>query len=163
MNKLNLGIGISDPIQGYINIDPLPVKIEDPNKAQWIKQGDFRNLEQCGIKKDSVDEIRASHVLRNVHIVLLQSVISSWVNALRSGGELYIESLDAEMIGNIIAYQQMSLDSINLMIYGDNPKAMLSGLYSLTTIESFLNQFGFETIEKGYIDRLNFFIKARKI
>lgn len=161
--KLNLGIGIKDPMEGYINLDILPAKLDDVNKSQWIKQGDFRNPVNAGIVKNSVNEIRASHILRNIHVTQLGAVINNWKEVLTQGGELYIETLDAELVGNLLAYQQFPLESINLMIYGDNPKAPLCGMYSLTTIEPLLNTIGFETLEKGYIDRLNMFIRVRKL
>ena len=161
--KLNLGIGIKDPMEGYVNLDILPVKIEDATKAQWIKQGDFRNPASANLNKSSFDEIRVSHIIRNIHVTQLGLVINNWKELLIQGGELYLEFLDAELVGNLLAYQQLPLESINMMIFGDNPKAQFCGLYSLTAIEPLLHNLGFETIEKGYIDRLNAFIRVRKL
>ena len=79
--KLNLGAG-SAPIEGYVNLDHktddeiYPLKIED----------------------NSVDEVRASHVLEHFSHHIVADVIAEWVRVLKPGGVLKIAVPDFEWI-----------------------------------------------------------------
>lgn len=79
--RLNLGAG-SSPIPGYRNID--------------LKDGD--DIRQLGLQPESVDEIRASHVLEHIPNADVYPTVRSWVEALRPGGRLRIAVPDLDWI-----------------------------------------------------------------
>lgn len=82
MVKLNLGAG-DIPLDGYINID-----IKDGKKAYPLD--DYAD--------NSVDEIRASHILEHFGINEVFKVLQHWVSKLRAGGILKIAVPDFGVI-----------------------------------------------------------------
>ena len=151
--KLNLGSG-QDIRLGYTNID-LIIGNKD------IEYGDFKNLNNCGIQPSSVDEILAINCIQYIRFNDLGNILVNWIDKLQIGGEMYIESLDSNMLGTTFTYDQKSIQDINQYLYPQE-KIVPCGLYSLMGIESFLNQNGCETQMKGYKD-LNFYIKIKRV
>lgn len=82
--RINLGAG-DRPIDGWENWD--------------IKDG--RPAFPLGVENDSVDEIRASHVLEHLSHRDAQYAVSNWCRALRPGGVLKIAVPDFEKISNL--------------------------------------------------------------
>lgn len=80
--RLNLGPGES-PIPGYVNLD-----IKDGQPAYPLK--DYAD--------NSVDEVRASHLLEHFGSAFTQQVLDEWVRVLKPGGRLKIAVPDMEVI-----------------------------------------------------------------
>ena len=149
--KLNLGCG-DDVRLGYVNIDMVP-------KTQDVRRGDFKKLSVSGINENSCEEILAIDVIEFVKITDIGACLEGWAKVLSSNGTLYIESLDYSYFGNLLAYEQVPIEHINQILFGS---AMpLQGIYSLATVESFLNQLGLNTVQKGFKD-FKFYLQVRK-
>jgi predicted SAM-dependent methyltransferase len=147
--KLNLGCG-DNVIQGYLNIDMLP-------KSANVTRGDIRNLTGIGIQDNSVEEIQAANVLEYLTFSSVGNVLAHWVQKLSKGGSLYIESIDLNVIGTMMAYDQIGIEVINQILYSNN----MQGLYNLTAIESHLNSIGCKTEIKGFRD-YKFYLRVTK-
>lgn len=81
-NKLNLGAGVR-PLLGYRNMD-----------IQTTGESVF----PLDIEDNSVDEIRASHILEHFPQAQIPVVLKDWVRALKPGGVLKIAVPDFEWI-----------------------------------------------------------------
>jgi predicted SAM-dependent methyltransferase len=94
--KLNLGSGPC-PIDGYDNVD--------------IKDGRLAYPLDC--EDESVDEIRASHVLEHFSHTITGKVVKHWVDKLKPGGCLKIAVPDFE----IIAKRYLAGEPVNVQGY----------------------------------------------
>lgn len=149
--KLNLGCG-ADVRDNYINVD---TNIANNDK---IKYADIRNLN--AIAGDGVvEEILAINVLECVKFSEFAHILKHWLDKIKSGGEIYIESLDSNMLGLVLLNNLVNMNDVNKMLFGDD-KSKLS-LHNLLTTEHQLNQNGFSTTTKGYRGD-KFFIRAVK-
>ena len=81
MIRLNLGSG-TQPLPGYLNLD-----IDDNNPVYPLSY-----------ENNSVDEIRASHILEHFSICDSIDVICEWHRVLKAGGELKIAVPDFALI-----------------------------------------------------------------
>lgn len=96
--RLNLGSGES-PMAGYVNID--------------LAHGGAYPL--SGYEDNSVDEVRASHLLEHFSHREVQAVIHEWVRVLKPGGLLKIAVPDFDKIVN--AYMNGAGDRIPIESY----------------------------------------------
>lgn len=80
--RLNLGSGAA-PLDGYYNLD-----IKDGNPAYPLD----------AYADNSVDEIRASHVLEHFSHTMTGDVVKHWVDKLKPGGVLKIAVPDFELV-----------------------------------------------------------------
>jgi predicted SAM-dependent methyltransferase len=79
--KLNLGAGAS-PLDGYVNVD-----IKNGENAYPLKYAD-----------NSVQEVRASHILEHFPRGQVADVLKEWVRVLKPGGELKVAVPDFDFI-----------------------------------------------------------------
>lgn len=82
MIRLNLGSG-GDYIPGFINVD-LYAKIAD---ARY-------DISKLPYDRNSVDEIRAYHVIEHFHYLESYEVLQEWHRALKEGGKIKLETPD---------------------------------------------------------------------
>lgn len=149
--KLNLQCG-PDIIVGYRNIDINPT-------AAGVEKGDFRNL--TNVINESVDEIRAINVVQLIHMAELTKVLNHWFSKLKKGGEIYIQAIDMNLVGNSTSYGQISIEDANKLIFGIPGNLLHLGIYDLNVIETNLNNGGIATVEKGYNGQ-SFWIRGTK-
>jgi hypothetical protein len=150
--KVNLECG-TNFLVGYKNIDSNP-------QHKLVEKGSFRDLTSLKVTDDSVEELNIGSALEKIHMSEIGQILGHWKQKLKVGGRLYIKSLDANLIGTALCYDQVSLDEANKNLFG-NPATPNKGLYSLTTMEIFLQRAGFKTIEKG-LTGFQFFIEVEK-
>lgn len=148
--KINLECG-NDVILGYKNLDMHPVH-------KLCEKGDFRNI---GVADGSVEEIRVGQALAKIHMTEIPSVLHHWKNKLQVGGRIYLTGFDADLVSTAGAFNQVGLDELNKTLYGE-PNATNRGIYSLATMEVFLQKNGFKIIEKGLNGNL-FYIEGEKV
>ncbi len=153
--KLNLECG-TDVILGYRNIDSQPQK----QLANVVEQGDFTKLGVLGIPDSSVEEIRALHVLQLLPLSEIINTINHWRSKMKSGGELYLQNTDSEILGNMMAYNSIGIDEANITIFGTNK--LHRSLLSLAVLESVCEKCGFIVKEKGILGH-QFFMRVVKI
>ena len=142
--KLNLGCG-EDIRLNYINIDLEP-------KSKDVIRGDFKNLTALGgmIADNSVDELQAINIIQYIRPTELESTLKIWHDKLKSGGQIYIESVDSAQLGIAMSYGQVNIDMVNQLLY-PNEKIPVVAIYNLTELESFIKtRFGWKTIIKNY-------------
>jgi predicted SAM-dependent methyltransferase len=82
MIKLNLGCG-SEYLDGYINCDMYAEKVDKRFDAAKIDMND-----------NTVDEIRAYHLIEHFDFKQIFSVFSEWNRVLKSSGSLILETPD---------------------------------------------------------------------
>ena len=145
--KLNLGCG-QDVRTNYVNIDI--------QGGPGVIKGDFKVLDSVQeIKGQKFDEIVAIDVLRHIAPAELGTIIPQWASLLEPGGTIYFESLDYNLLGVILQYDQTQTEQICQLIY---PSV---GIYNLIEFEAFLKRLGLETQMKGYTNP-SFFITVKK-
>lgn len=84
MIKLNLGSG-GDYIEGYINVD------------LYAERADARyDISKLPYPDNSVDEIRAFHVIEHFDYMAAHDVLKEWHRVLRPGARLHLETPDLE-------------------------------------------------------------------
>lgn len=149
--KLNLCCG-EDIIIGYVNID------RNPFNAQ-VQEGDFRNLSRLDIADGSVDEIRCVNVLRYNQLTALQGLLEHWKDKLSPGGVLVIQEIDARLLGNMLAHDQLNLEQINTLLYrGREP---IISIYTLPAVEDLARQMGLIVLEKSVVGQ-SFILRLEK-
>jgi predicted SAM-dependent methyltransferase len=148
--KLNLGCG-NDIRQGYVNID---LNVDDKR----VIKGDVSNLDTFSLTNDSVDEIIAIDIIQYFSYQQIVGVVSNWCQKLKPGGSIYIESVDYNMLSNMMFYDLLASEVVNNVLYGDSG---IKGIYNLPSIEALLknNQLIIDT--KGFKDA-KFYIRAIK-
>lgn len=149
--KLNLGCG-NDIRDNYTNID---INITNNDK---VKYADIRNLNSIAMD-GVVEEILAINILEYIKYSEFPHIFKHWLDKIKPGGEIYIESLDANMFGLVLTNNLSNIVEVNKTLFGDD-KAKTS-LHSLLSVENQLNQHGFSTISKGYRND-KFFVRATK-
>lgn len=81
--KLNLGCG-GDYIEGFVNVDQYADhKVDARYDVAKIPYDD-----------NTVDEIRAFHVIEHFHFLDGQKVLKEWCRVLKPGGRLHLETPD---------------------------------------------------------------------
>ena len=83
--KLNLGCG-SDYIQDYLNVDLYP----EP-EAKFDAQFDVVKIPY---DDNTIDEIRAFHIIEHFDFYEGQDVLKEWYRVLKPGGRLWVETPD---------------------------------------------------------------------
>ena len=101
--RLNLGCGTL-PIEGYTNIDRTPI-------CGGVVAGEVCPLTDYA--DESVDEIRASHVLEHFPSAQIAFILADWYRALKPGGLLKLAVPDFKWI----AEQYMAGANIPLLGY----------------------------------------------
>mgnify|MGYP001187693939 CR=1 FL=1 len=149
--KLNLGCG-NDIRDGYVNIDL------NSNHQKVIK-GDISNLDIFSLTDNSVDEILAIDVIQYFNYQNIVNVIANWCQKLKSNGSIYIESIDYNMISNMMFYDLLGSEVVNNLLYGDPG---LKGVYNLPSIESLLRNNKMQIDIKGFKEA-KFYIRAVKL
>jgi predicted SAM-dependent methyltransferase len=82
MIKLNLGSG-GDYINGYINVD------------LYAENADERfDVAKLPYQDNSIDEIRAYHVIEHFDYLQAHDVLKEWNRVLKSGSKIFIETPD---------------------------------------------------------------------
>lgn len=84
MIKLNLGSG-NDYLDGYINVDLYAPKADERYDISKLPHED-----------NSVDEIRAFHVIEHFDFINAFHVLFEWRRVLKPGGRLHLETPDLE-------------------------------------------------------------------
>lgn len=151
--KLNLGAGFDFRI-GYCNIDKNPVH-------ETVIKGDFKDLSKTNIKDNSVEEIVCINAISYLTYYEILPVLKNWVSKLEPNGSIYVQSNDFNLIGNMMAYDQITTEQLNEILYCKQGEDSNKALYSLPAIEALLRDCGCETIEKGYAG-ISFFVRAKK-
>lgn len=151
--RLNLGCG-QDIRAGYLNVDIFPAD-------KTVTRGDFRNLDACGIKDESCDEIVARNILGHIKVSQILGIASHWAKKLKPGGEIFIESPNYNQLGTVMAFDQGNVEEINKAIFGENENMPYVGIYNLYNIENLFKQMGFSTETKALMGN-NFVIRVRK-
>lgn len=82
MIKLNLGSG-GDYIQGYVNIDLYAEKADERYDISKLPYGD-----------NSIDEIRAYHVIEHFDYLAAHDVLKEWCRVLKPGAKIKLETPD---------------------------------------------------------------------
>jgi glycosyltransferase involved in cell wall biosynthesis len=83
--KLHLACG-HDYTEGYINVD-----FYAPPDAKCDVRFDVQKLPY---PDNSVDEIKAFHIIEHFHFFEIQEVLKEWYRVLKPGGRLYLETPD---------------------------------------------------------------------
>lgn len=156
--KLNLGCG-KDIRLGYINIDAVPAN-ENVIKGDASDLDSIQNSKGDKIADDSAEEIVAIHLIEYLPVGSLQNIIKNWAKKLCTGGTIWLQAFDYDLLCNNVVYDRIDIININKIIFGDG--AMLQrGLYNLINVATTLETCGFEIIEKGY-QNSEFYVSARK-
>ena len=151
--KLNLGAGFDFRLN-YINIDLKPTH-------ESIIKGDFRDLSKINIKDNSVEEIICINSISYLHFSEILPVLKNWVSKLEPNGYIYIQSNDMNILGNMMGYDQITIEQLNEILFGKTGEELNKAIYSLPAIEALAKDCGCEIIEKGYAG-ISFFIKIKK-
>ena len=146
--RLNLGCG-DDIRKGYLNVD---LNVSSPD----VVKHDVCNLQGL-VLKNSVSEILASSIIEYIPFDKFPIVIKSWIETLKSGGQIYIESLDYNKFGIMIEFEHVDIGEINKQLYSGQ-----KSIYNVINLELLLRQLGMKTITKGFKES-KFFIMAEKI
>ena len=113
-SKLNLGCGKNKLTDGFVNID---IQTElDPDMVL-----DVRYLE--GISDNSVDVIRADHVIEHFPHWQTHTILKLWFEKLKPGGQLEMSCPDLELIAQDIIDKKRNILDLMKDVYGgqDNP------------------------------------------
>ena len=107
--KLNLGSG-PRPLDGYVNLD-----IADGHDARSLS--DYAD--------ESVDEVRASHVLEHINFRETDAVLREWVRVLKPGGRLRIAVPNAlvcmrGIIETVDGERDANVDFLSMALIGSN-------------------------------------------
>ena len=148
--KINLECG-NDVIQGYKNLDENPI-----NKL--CEKGNFRNI---AVADASADEIRVGNALCKIHMSEIPGIVAHWKSKLKVGGRLYVTGFDADLLCTAASYSQIGLDEFNRIMFGE-PNSPHKGVYSIATMELFVQKNGFKIIEQG-LNGNQFFIECEKV
>lgn len=148
--KINLGCG-NDIRIGYVNIDKKkthPTVIVD----------DFMVL--GGMPANSAEEVIATNILGQIPLDKLLQTIKLWASKLKPGGRLYIESLDSNILGNLLSFDNINMNDANKMLYGEGEDKNVA-LYNLTILNDAIINEKFSIKQKGY-NGTNFYVDAIK-
>lgn len=150
MRKIALNADV-DNINGFENYT---LNKNTTNDSVYIVD----NYLEIDWQKDTVDYIKAIGVFEKMRydnedfINLLQQMYQSLAY-----GEIYIESIDVQVLANRLHFNQITLEEFNSHMYNGNKMAL-----NLSIFEKITNRIGFKTIEKGYIQNTAFFIRLSK-
>lgn len=138
MIKLNLGSG-EEKLEGYINVD---------------LYSEFSDI-KCDVRKlsyndNSVDEIRAYHIIEHFNFKEAYDIIKEWYRVLKPGGLILIETPD--LLGSCKKFVE-SDENERINLYGHFFSTAWVGdwmihkfLYTETQLRGLLNQTGFKNI-----------------
>ena len=142
--RLNLGCG-DERIPGFINCDLYEDKADMQFDAKAIPFPD-----------NSVDEIRAYHILEHFKFKEAWRVLEEWKRVLKPGGRFVQETPD---LLNTCRKFVESDEQVRVMLYGHffawpdiSPGQVHYFLYTETQLKWTLEQAGFERIERMYPD-----------
>jgi predicted SAM-dependent methyltransferase len=125
--KLNIGAGTTQ-LAGYIPIDK-------------SLGGDARKLDY---PNDSVDVIRASHVIEHLSFCDAKAALKEWARVLRPGGELLIATPDLDKI----ARSNHPMRRFWLMGGQTNEDNFHRSCFDQETLDGYLRETGFTSIEE---------------
>jgi predicted SAM-dependent methyltransferase len=149
MIKLNLGAG-DERVPGFINVD------------LYNEKADVK----CDIRKlsyddNSVDEIRAYHVIEHFHYYEAIDVLREWRRVLKVGGPLTVETPD--FLGSCKVFVNMPEGNRRFM-YGHffstpwiNDGMVHKFLFTPAQLTEALNAAGFETVKRCEPDSKAYF------
>lgn len=109
--KLHLACG-HDYNEGYINID-----LYAPEDAKCDVRFDIQKLPY---DDETVDEIKAFHIIEHFHFFEIQEVLKEWYRVLKPGGKLYLETPDfLETCRSFVeGSPKMPLEEWRVLLYG---------------------------------------------
>ncbi len=137
MIKLNIGGNEklsggrnSDPLENYINLDIRP--LENVHIVQDIRQS-------LPFKDDSVDIIRAAHVLEHLEPKAILPVLTEWYRVLKDDGELHVYVPDGDKIidaykSGILLCTEMSGHLLGKQDYIENVHRAIFTTMKLTNV-----------------------------
>ncbi len=134
MLKLNLGSGPeSHDLKGYVNID--------------LKNG--KQAFPLDYESESVDEIRASHLLEHFSRAEVPLVLRDWVDKLRPGGILKIAVPDFDKIAGDYVAKKKHDHPVDVYIMGgqDDESNFHKMLFNAPSLKKYLEMSGLRDIE----------------
>ena len=146
--KLHLACG-HDYDDSYINVD-----LYAPDDAQCDVRFDVTKLPY---EDNSVDEIKAFHIIEHFHFFEIQEVLKEWHRVLKPGGRLYLETPD--FLETCRAFVEgspmMPIEDFRVLLYGHFfahpwvPGQTHKFLFTEGQLRTNLGWAGFKTVNRG--------------
>jgi FkbM family methyltransferase len=140
--KLHLACGF-DYLEGYINVDLYP--------QQGARVDASFDVKKLPYEDNSVDEIRALHIIEHFDFYEGQEVLKEWFRALKPGGKLILETPD--LLESCRAFAEGSIDD-QVHLYGHLfaqpwiPGQVHKFLFTETQLKTQLGWAGFDRINR---------------
>lgn len=116
MIKYNLGCGPHEILDGYINCDTTMFPGVDVTCPLWELRGkDFKRLND-----ETIDEIRASHVIEHVPPNLLERTLLEWYRVLKPGGKVYVYCPNASLIFSDYISGKIDMIEASRLLFGEH-------------------------------------------
>ena len=157
--KINITIGSSHFINGYLNIDPITG--QDVEGAEAIR-ADVRNLDNLAMDSEC-KEIIAEDILDYLEKEDARAALSNWVSKLRHGGKIIVGGTDIYEACKQFYHRVIPLDEFNRIIHGtlENPWEVKLSHSTLFELETELKRLGIKILKKR-INGLNMIIEGER-
>ena len=157
--KVNITVGSSGHINGYLNIDPITGS--DDQEGDAVKC-DVRNLD--GLVMDSqCHEIIAENVLDYLTVTDATAALSNWTKKLRHKGRIIVGGTDAYEASKQFSQGVISLSQYNYIVHGSmgSPWEVKLSHNTVSSLESSLKFLGIKILKKR-INGLNMVIEGER-
>jgi len=141
--KYNLGCGY-EILEGYINCDINEFPGVDVRCPLWR----LRDTNYQLLKDNSIDEIRASHVIEHVPMDQLDATFEEWARVLKPGGILKVYCPNAAKISNAYLRDQIDMTEMSRLLFGEHDFSgnVHSSCFDDARLSSYFESHGFEII-----------------
>ncbi len=113
--KYNLGCG-TEILEGYINCDINYFPGVDVVCPLWkLRTRDYKL-----VIDNSVDEIRASHVIEHVPPDMLDQTLQEWYRVLKQGGAVFIYCPNAALIFQDYLDKKIPMEEASRLLFGEH-------------------------------------------
>ena len=155
--KLNLLYGKGQKLDGYTNINAVPVEDED------VITADPSNLDFF-VDDAEAEDIIACDVVNFLPKSIMISTINHWVGKLRHGGSISIGGVDSYAIARDIISKRIDLQSMNTILYGSETPSwdIRRNVFTMGSLVGHLKDLGLK-IQRSRIDQYEIIVEAIRL
>jgi hypothetical protein len=152
--KLNLIYGRGQKLDGYTNINAVPVEDDD------VITADPSNLDFF-VDDAEAEDIIACDVVNFLPKSIMVSTINHWVGKLRHGGSIAIGGIDCYAIARDIVNKKIDLQSMNDILYGAGVSGwdIRKNAFTMESLVDHLRDLGLK-IQRSRIDKYEIIVEA---